>query len=824
MADEEKTVSSIPFVGRPISRIPTKTYRRKENSSSSSVNSTNVITSSARKANAFKSTRSRSPRNNAVTSSPFSEDSKITTTRDVNTVTTSPSDDSKDSIMSTAQKARAVKSQKQIRYVTTSPSDESEIPSALYPDQKGNSRSLVSKLSEDNSVESSSTVRSNTTKNSTSSNQNINSRKLTLDNRSSTMDPSDDDMGSVGSVSTKGIIAPKKYENISTTATPTNTSKQEPQQNNYRRSRFTKRSDLGRSLSRTRTPSEDSKASTPSKVVRPPSYASKPLPKLPTRSTSGSSLQEKRKKEEVATTTTTPSTPKDNDGKKPATSQFLASRRRSRSLSRPRFSPSSRKSQSEECSDLEKGTVSKAAAATGRSPFSQIMADKLAGVKRVPSKSKMSVFSLTTPASLQHLSSRTNKTRNSKPSGPPPTQDVIEPTLQKPIHNRIQEPDEGNQLEGKEKMTVDNNNEINETKKEQLKTDISVGVSSTNHDNCLSIKTADVDVETIPVVEDKFSTVEGNSNDNDVETIPVVEDESSTVVGENSKEVIDLSQKSLEKHSGDYDEYGDPPLEMIESEVSVGGFNMGSINDYLPSGDFIASLCTSPTNKEVESEFSDKSSFGIDCCDTHVNEKKEEKIENNLDSLVETIDEMKERDAESIATPVESPVENSPWDLSAARFSNVEAASSTTLQPDVVDMFDTTSWVAGTDAEFSNISLSKLAANEGSESHFVSLMTEEKKSRNLTEDKEKMSDNAENCLTQTERKDKVVDAQKNPSLDVPTKEQIVFPSDNEATVHTGGQISSLQFQGSKKSFSPYGYQDPTLEDDLQNKIDLFDTS
>ena len=66
------------------------------------------------------------------------------------------------------------------------------------------------------------------------------------------------------------------------------------------------------------------------------------------------------------------------------------------------------------------------------------------------------------------------------------------------------------------------------------------------------------------------------------------------------------------------------------------------------------------------------------------------------------------------------PVENSPWDLSAARFSNIEGASSTTLQPDAVDMFDTTSWVAGTDAEFSDISLSKLAANEDSESHFVS--------------------------------------------------------------------------------------------------------
>ena len=65
--------------------------------------------------------------------------------------------------------------------------------------------------------------------------------------------------------------------------------------------------------------------------------------------------------------------------------------------------------------------------------------------------------------------------------------------------------------------------------------------------------------------------------------------------------------------------------------------------------------------------------------------------------------------------PVGLPVENSPWDLSAARFSNIEAASSTTF-----DMFDTTSWVAGTDAEFSNISLSKRAANEDSESHFVS--------------------------------------------------------------------------------------------------------
>ncbi|MGK3739824.1 MAG: hypothetical protein ACI90V_006671 [Bacillariaceae sp.] len=818
MTDEEKIVSSIPFAGRPVSRIPTKTYRRKEPSSSSSVNSTNVITSSARKASAFKSTRSHSPRNNVATSSPFSEDSK-TTIRDTNTVTTSPSEDSKNSITSAAQKARAFKSQQQIRYVTTSPSDESEGSSFLYPDQKRNSRSLVSKLSEDNSVGSSSAVRSNATKNSTSSNQNLSSRKLTLvrHNRSLTVDPSDDDMGSVGSASTKGTISStKKDENISTT-------KQEPQQNNYRRSRFTKRSDLGRSLSRTRTPSEDSKASAPSKVVRPPSYTSKPLPKLPTRSSSSSNLQEKGKKQEVATTTTTNNNNKDNDDKKtPSTSQFLASRRRTRSLSRTRFSISSKKSQSEECSDLGKGTVSKAAAATGRSPFSQIMADKLAGVKRVPSNSKLSVLSLATPASLLSLSGSTNNTSSSKPSGSPPTQDVIQPRLQKPIHNRIQEPDEGNQSEEKEKVTVDNN-EVNETKNEQLKTDVSEGDALPNPDNSVSIKTADTDAETIPVVEDKSSTVDKNSNDNDVETMPVVEDKSSTLE-ENSKEVIDMSQKNVEKHTGVYDEYGDPPLEEIESEVSVGGFNMGSINDYLPSGDFIASLCTSPTNKEVESEFSNKSSFGIDCGDEHVDEKKEEKTENNRDSLVGTIEEKKEIDVKSIAMSVELPVENSSWDLSAARFSNIEAASSNTSQPDVVDMFDTTSWVAGTDAEFSNISLSKLAANEDSEIQFVSLMTEEKKSLNRTEDEEKMLDNAEKNLTETERKDEVVDEQKKSSLDVSTKEQIVFPSDDEATVHTSGQISSLQFQGSKKSFSPYGDRDPSLEDDLQNKIDMFDTS
>merc|ERR1712238_145747 len=146
---------------------------------------------------------------------------------------------------------------------------------------------------------------------------------------------------------------------------------------------------------------------------------------------------------------------------------------------------------------------------------------------------------------------------------------------------------------------------------------------SPNHENLVSIITADKDVETIPVVEDN------------------------------------LSQTNLEKHTSVSDEYGDPPLEEIESEVSV-GFNMGSINVY--SQKFIASFCTS-SNKEVKSEYN-SSCTKLDS--KHIYKKKEEKIADSRDLFVRTIEKKNERDVKSSETSVELTVENSPWDLSAS--------------------------------------------------------------------------------------------------------------------------------------------------------------
>jgi len=768
MMVEEKIIPSIPLIGKPISRIPSKHYRRKEkfkrhiaslNSSnadddkgedkgkvtttttSSSLNEANKFTSSTQKARELrKSTRSRSV---------GVDNSK--TTRDINTAAknppkpTSPSEGSE-------RLNNALMQQNEIRYVATSPSEESE-SSFFYPNPKRNSRSLVSKLSED-SIQSSFTVRSSATNNSTSSNRRSSKLTLARHNRGLAMNASEDDLESVGNVSTKAPISSSKTDKSQSTA-----SKKELQQSN-RISRFTKRS--GRSRSLTRSPAEDMNASASSKL-RSPSYASKTLPKVPTRSSSSSNLQEytknrKGKKEDAANTIIN----NDKNNQLPY-SRLMSSRRRGRSLSRTRFS-TLKKIQSEECSDSEKGLISSnKAAAAGRSPFSQIMADKLACVKRDSSKSKPFILPSTIPASPASPSS--TKKKYSKPAGSP-TRHAIENRLQMAIHNCVHDKhDEDIQLEEKGSVSLDNNDD-------QLQTTISRD-SSPNHDNPVSIKTADKDVETIPVVEDKSL---------------------------NSKD-INLSQTNLEKHTSVSDEYGDPPLEEIESEVSV-GFNMGSINDY--SETFIASFCTS-SNKEAKLEYN--SSYTKRDSE-HIYKKKEEKIIDSRDSFVRTIDEKNERDVESSKIPVELTVDNSPWDLSASRFSNIEV-SSTTSQPDVVEMFDTASWVTGTEADFSNLSIPKFADNEDAESHFVSLMMKEKNSRNLTKNEEKMLDEAQTNLEQAQRKNTVVDEQKMHELDI-SNEEILFPSDNEVPTGSSCQILSGR--------------DPSLEADFQNRIDMFDTS
>merc|ERR1712238_471504 len=168
------------------------------------------------------------------------------------------------------------------------------------------------------------------------------------------------------------------------------------------------------SRSLTRSHPEDVNASTPSKL-RSPSYASRTLSKVPTRSLSSSNLQEytnsgKGKKEEDVNTIIN----NDNDNQLPY-SRLRSSKRRGRSLSRTRFS-SLKKSQSEECSDSGKSLVnSSKAAAAGRSPFSQIMADKLVSVKSASLKSKPSILPSTIPASPASPSG--TKKKYNKPAG-----------------------------------------------------------------------------------------------------------------------------------------------------------------------------------------------------------------------------------------------------------------------------------------------------------------------------------------------------------------------------------------------------------------------
>jgi len=125
-------------------------------------------------------------------------------------------------------------------------------------------------------------------------------------------------------------------------------------------------------------------------------------------------------------------------------------------------------------------------------------------------------------------------------------------------------------------------------------------------------------------------------------------------------------------------------------------------------------------------------------------------------------------------------------------------------------MFDTASWVTGTEADFSNLSIPKFAVNEDVESHFVSLMTEEKDSRNLTENEETLLDEARTNLEHAQKKDTFVDEQRMHKLDISNEEIFLFPSDYEVPAGSSCRILSDR--------------NPSLGAAFQNKIDMFDTS
>jgi len=319
-----------------------------------------------------------------------------------------------------------------------------------------------------------------------------------------------------------------------------------------------------------------------------------------------------------------------------------------------------------------------------------------------------------------------------------------------------------------------------------------------------------------------------------------------------------LSQENVEKYISRssaviVDEYGDPPLEEMESEVSVGGlFDNLDLQKYLPSPSeslldaFIPSplkQLPSPSESLLDSfvpspihETKSKSD-GIENLGQHVDEKKdEESMNREIDNKNPMINlEKKEANEEAKAASAtlksRKTAENmTSWDLMNSQFSNSKLVASVTkssdndmdmifdtplwvtgqeeeitfskatlsnasvklvspvqnddsetkeshreknsislpdsnesrkskktLEPkesamDTFDMFDTSSWVAGTESGFSDTSLSKLELDINVEKEFVNMMKEEMKHRTLTDGERGMLFDAQEAIDGAEEK------------------------------------------------------------------------
>lgn len=598
----------------------------RSNSSRSSQNNKAVNDSSERgeKSKALESTKLNPEEKSSIIGN-------ATSGRQIQTVATNLSVDSESiNIM--------LKKQHKIRDVATSPLESNRSDGYfLYPNPKRRSRSLVSKKSEE-SIKSSSTARS--------------SRKLSVYHRGRSSTINAESMGD-SSTAVGSSSSPKNRKKKLTESEQGQKSNTSSNNNKNRRNRFARRT--GRSLSLTRSLSEDPKS--PTIKLRPPkTYTSTKT--LPMKSNSNLDVfTESEKKVEGNGTKemqSTMSTDKDNNNQQRA-SRYISSRRRARSLSRTRSS-------SLNSSHLEECPTSSKAGITGRSPFSQIMADKLARVNKTRSKEKISKL-LSTASSSQ---SGTEK-------------NLIEP--QSLVHHRFH---------------ASHNNDDNR---------------SPNRNEVTAKQVDDCDNNDKPAVDDNARTEEVTYKDNGL-----------------------TEEYKSENHLAVNDEYGDPPLEEIESEISI-GHNIRSIGGYLSSESIFASFSASPKQEVVSKN---DNFFPADLNSEHNDETRGEEKE-TATNFAETPENTRNNNDDS--STIWAEFKNSSWDLSALRFSDIAASSS---QADALEMFDTASWAAGS----ANVSPSKFPVDKKSELHFINLMMEEKKNRDLTENEGKMLEKAQKYLTQ----------------------------------------------------------------------------
>ncbi|KAG7357036.1 Rab-GTPase-TBC domain containing protein [Nitzschia inconspicua] len=219
----------------------------------------------------------------------------------------------------------------------------------------------------------------------------------------------------------------------------------------------------------------------------------------------------------------------------------------------------------------------------------------------------------------------------------------------------------------------------------------------------------------------------------------------STTATEVLSKQAELVHDNLMKHNEEYEQYEDPPLQELESEVSC-GFDMRSIHDALPSD-------IQSSKKTMHNDSSEIWALSNMVFEEAGDEKKEDRqtspenfvAENGCNATL--VEEKKElTDSEAFAQAFDPS-----WDASAVSFAeNDRFRNSERAGTDAIDMFDTSSWAGGTETRFSDVSLSKLTANIESEKQFVSLMMEEMNARALTDDESRMLFEAQQSLQQAE--------------------------------------------------------------------------
>ena len=228
-----------------------------------------------------------------------------------------------------------------------------------------------------------------------------------------------------------------------------------------------------------------------------------------------------------------------------------------------------------------------------------------------------------------------------------------------------------------------------------------------------------------------------------------------------------LSQENVKKHTDVNDVYEDPPLQELESEVTVNT----DLENELPTQSLLATLATSPVKEVVSPVISP------------VSQSNEESTNENVDQRELALSESSEEKKEDDNAP-----NSKAWDLSNPEFSKFSSSREGEFKPvsfdneewesekdtkftdsafkdntekanekgnsskdqKSPDMFDTSSWAAGTISGFSNTSMSKVEVDVTAEKNFVAMMIEEMKFRAITDEERKMMFDANAKILQAE--------------------------------------------------------------------------